>query len=124
MELAIRWYHRRTAILRLKKAIHRLADRDHESALIEDSYDSTWKLLGLATFRLEFRDCSRCGRASTRRVSNQKHIFSFSDNKPIQEIVNGGSIVDRLRIAAKGWISIIVWMEWITNIELGQVRGG
>lgn len=124
MQLAVRGNYGRTAILGLEEAIYGFANRNHESALVENPYNSTGKIFSTASPCLKLWDGCRCGRASTRGVPYQKDVLSFSRNKPIEQTVNGGSVVNRLWIAAKWWISIIVRMGWITNIELSQVRGG
>ena len=54
-----------TAVLRLEKAVHRLAHWDQKSALVEDIYDSSRRALSLANLGLKFGNSHHCSSKST-----------------------------------------------------------
>lgn len=106
--------------------MNRLADRDDESASIQDADDAAPQAAGLPRGRLQVRACHLGGDPAARRVAQQEHVPAPVAHQRLEHGQHGLDVRLALRVAALLWgppVEVRIVDRVVAGVELGEVRG-
>ena len=117
------WRYVDASVLRLEITVYGLANRDDESAKVEDTTDAAFEALLLLPFLLKLRNCSLRRDPSSSRMREQQHLLFLHFDQLFQHIRHNLGIIVALGVPIRRRLEIESWVCNVTNIELGKISG-